>query len=91
VFDSSVAGLGGCPYAPGGTGNVATEDLIYLWNGLGVETGVDLQRLVECADWISKQLGRAPASRVTRALLAKRSAGAFKVGDCWIFGLLTIL
>jgi hydroxymethylglutaryl-CoA lyase len=72
VFDSSVAGLGGCPYAPGATGNVATEDLVYLLNGLGVATGIDLQRLVECADWISKQLGRAPASLVMRALLAKR-------------------
>jgi hydroxymethylglutaryl-CoA lyase len=72
VFDSSIAGLGGCPYAKGATGNVATEDLVYLFNGLGVETGVDLDELVECARWISAQLGREPVSRVSRAMLAKR-------------------
>jgi hydroxymethylglutaryl-CoA lyase len=74
VFDSSVAGLGGCPYAKGATGNVATEDVVYLLHGLGADTGVDLQRLVDCGAWISEQLGRAPQSRVTRALLAKRPA-----------------
>lgn len=73
VFDASVAGLGGCPYAAGATGNVATEDLVYLMNGLGVETGVDLDELVNAAAWISGQLGRAPASRVARATLAKRA------------------
>jgi hydroxymethylglutaryl-CoA lyase len=72
VFDSSVAGLGGCPYAKGATGNVATEDVVYLLHGLGADTGVDLQRLVDCGAWISGQLGREPQSRVTRALLAKR-------------------
>ncbi|RJG03987.1 hydroxymethylglutaryl-CoA lyase [Noviherbaspirillum sedimenti] len=72
-FDSSIAGLGGCPYAKGATGNVATEDLVYLFNGLGVQTGVDLDALVDCADWISGMLGRAPNSRVSRAMLAKRN------------------
>jgi hydroxymethylglutaryl-CoA lyase len=76
AFDSSIAGLGGCPYAKGATGNVATEDLVYLFQGLGVETGIDLDALVECADWISSVLGRAPNSRVTRALLAKQSREA---------------
>ena len=74
TFDSSVAGLGGCPYAKGATGNVATEDVVHLLHGLGAQTGVDLARLVDCAAWISEQLGRAPNSRVSRALLAKRGA-----------------
>jgi len=73
-FDSSVAGLGGCPYAKGATGNVATEDLVYLLHGLGVRTGVDLEALVDCGAWISAELGRATGSRVGRALLAKRPA-----------------
>ncbi|MBK4739194.1 hydroxymethylglutaryl-CoA lyase [Noviherbaspirillum pedocola] len=73
TFDSSIAGLGGCPYAKGATGNVATEDLVYLFNGLDAQTGVDLDALVDCAAWISNVLGRAPNSRVTRAMLAKRS------------------
>jgi hydroxymethylglutaryl-CoA lyase len=72
AFDSSIAGLGGCPYAKGATGNVATEDLVYLFNGLGVETGLDLDALVDCAEWISSVLGRAPTARVSRAMLAKR-------------------
>ena len=71
VFDSSVSGLGGCPYAKGATGNVASEDLVYLFNGLGVETGVDLAALMDCANWISGVLGRPTGSRVTRALSAK--------------------
>ncbi len=74
VFDSSVGGLGGCPYAKGATGNVATEDVVHLLHGLGAETGVALDRLVDVAAWISAALGRAPASRVTRAILAKRPA-----------------
>ncbi|HTY98463.1 MAG TPA: hydroxymethylglutaryl-CoA lyase [Rhodocyclaceae bacterium] len=74
VFDASVAGLGGCPYAAGASGNVATEDVVWLMNGLGIDTGVDLDRLVETAAWISRQLGRPPASRVARALLARRVA-----------------
>jgi len=73
-FDASVAGLGGCPYAKGATGNVATEDVVYLLHGLGAHTGIDLQRLVDTAQWISSQLERAPGSRVSRALLAKRSS-----------------
>jgi hydroxymethylglutaryl-CoA lyase len=72
VFDSSIAGLGGCPYAKGATGNVATEDIVYLLHGLGADTGVELEALVDCAAWISAVLGRAPNSRVTRAMLAKR-------------------
>ena len=71
-FDASVGGLGGCPYAKGATGNVATEDVVYLLHGLGAETGIDLDALVDVAGWISSQLGREPASRVARALLAKR-------------------
>ena len=73
VFDSSVAGLGGCPYAKGATGNVATEDVVYLLHGLGAETGVDLDVLVDCGAWISAQLGRSNGSRVGRAMCAKRS------------------
>lgn len=72
TFDSSIAGLGGCPYAKGATGNVATEDLVYLFDGLGVQTGVDLNALVDCAAWISGKLNREPNSRVTRAMLNKR-------------------
>jgi hydroxymethylglutaryl-CoA lyase len=71
-FDASVGGLGGCPYAKGATGNVATEDVIYLLHGLGADTGIDLDALVDVAAWISSQLGREPVSRVARALLAKR-------------------
>ncbi len=72
VFDSSVSGLGGCPYARGASGNVATEDLVYLLNGLGADTGVDLDALVDVSAWISRQLGREPGSKVARAMLAKR-------------------
>jgi hydroxymethylglutaryl-CoA lyase len=74
VFDASIAGLGGCPYAAGASGNVATEDVVYLMQGLGVSTGVDLDLLVETADWISGVLGRKPGSKVARAVLAKRSS-----------------
>jgi hydroxymethylglutaryl-CoA lyase len=72
VFDSSVAGLGGCPYAKGATGNVATEDIVYLLHGLGADTGVDLDALVDAGAWISAELGRPSGSRVARAMLAKR-------------------
>lgn len=72
TFDASVAGLGGCPYAKGATGNVATEDVVYLLRGLGIDTGIDLDRLVDAGKAISDVLGRPPASRVSRALLAKR-------------------
>jgi hydroxymethylglutaryl-CoA lyase len=73
VFDSSVAGLGGCPYAKGATGNAATEDVVYLLHGLGASTGVDLDALVDCGAWISAQLGRDNGSRVGRAVLGRRS------------------
>ena len=74
VFDSSVAGLGGCPYAKGATGNVATEDVVYLLHGLGIATGVDLDRLVDAGEFICAALGRPTNSKVARALLAKRAA-----------------
>ena len=72
VFDSAAAGLGGCPDAKGATGNVATEDLVYLLHGLGAGTGVDLDALVDCGAWISAQLGRGNGSRVGRAVLSRR-------------------
>ncbi len=72
VFDSSIAGLGGCPYAAGASGNVASEDVLFLLQGLGIETGVDLDKLLAAGQFISRQLGREPASRAARALLAKR-------------------
>ncbi|RQO55589.1 hydroxymethylglutaryl-CoA lyase [Paucibacter sp. KBW04] len=72
-FDASVAGLGGCPYAKGATGNVATEDVVFMLNGLGIETGIDLDLLVDAGAFISGVLGRPPVSRVARALLAKRA------------------
>lgn len=74
TFDSSVAGLGGCPYAKGATGNVATEDVLFMLNGLGVETGVDMDRLVEAGDFICRQLGKPTNSRVARALSARKAA-----------------
>ena len=72
-FDCSISGLGGCPYAKGATGNVATEDVVYLLHGLGIETGLDLDALVDAGQWISEQLGRANGSRAGRALLARRA------------------
>ncbi len=74
VADSSVAGLGGCPYAKGASGNVASEDVLYLLNGLGVRTGVDLAKLAAAGRFISAELGREPASKVARALAAKAAA-----------------
>jgi len=71
-FDTSIAGLGGCPYAKGATGNVATEDVVYLLHGLGVETGLDLDRLVDAGQWISTFLERKSNSRVGNAIAAKR-------------------
>jgi hydroxymethylglutaryl-CoA lyase len=64
TIDASVAGLGGCPYAPGASGNLATEDLVYMLSGLGLATGVDLDALIATARWISSELGRAPVSRL---------------------------
>ena len=72
-FQSSVAGLGGCPYAKGATGNVATEDLVYLLHGMGIETGIDLDKLVDAGAYISDFLGRKSGSRVAVALLNKRA------------------
>jgi hydroxymethylglutaryl-CoA lyase len=74
IFDSSIAGLGGCPYAAGASGNVATEDVVWLLKGLGIDTGIDLDSLVDTGSWISKKLKRESASRVARALLARREA-----------------
>jgi hydroxymethylglutaryl-CoA lyase len=72
VFDASVAGLGGCPYARGATGNVATEDVVFMLDGLGITTGIDLDALVDAGAYISGVLGRPPVSRAAKALLAKR-------------------
>ena len=72
VFDSSVAGLGGCPYAKGATGNAATEDLLYFLHSNGMKTGVDIERVAEVGQWISAELGRDNGSRVGKALLSKR-------------------
>lgn len=71
-FDASVAGLGGCPYAKGATGNVATEDVVYLLDGLGIETGVDLDALVDAGAFISDHLGRRNGSAVANAILSRR-------------------
>jgi len=70
TFDSSVSGLGGCPYAPGATGNVATEDVVYLLHGMGFDTGIDLPKLAEAGRFIGEALGRPTSSRVARALAA---------------------
>ena len=71
-FDTSVAGLGGCPYAKGATGNVATEDVVYMLHGMGIETGIDLDQLIDAGAYISDFLGRKPQSRVAVAVLTKR-------------------
>ena len=73
-FDTSVAGLGGCPYAKGATGNVATEDVVYMLQGMGIETGIDLDALIDAGQYISDFLGRPTQSRVAKALLTKREA-----------------
>jgi len=72
VFDTSVAGLGGCPYAKGATGNVATEDVVFMLHGMGIDTGIDLDALVAAGAFISDALGRPPVSRVGRALLTRQ-------------------
>ena len=72
VFDSSVAGIGGCPYAKGATGNVATEEIIYMLHGMGIATGVDLEKLVDTAEFLSRMLCKASSSRVARALTKGR-------------------
>jgi hydroxymethylglutaryl-CoA lyase len=73
VIDSSVSGLGGCTFAPGATGNVATEDLLYMLKGLGVETGVDLNEVVAVGEFISGYLGRPRTSKVARAILSQKT------------------
>jgi hydroxymethylglutaryl-CoA lyase len=73
TFDASIAGLGGCPYAKGATGNVATEDVVYMLNGLGIASGIDIDKLVDAGEYISKVLGRPPVSRAAKALLSKRA------------------
>jgi hydroxymethylglutaryl-CoA lyase len=72
VIDSAAGGLGGCPYAPGATGNVATEDVVYMLEGMGIATGVDMTKLVAATNVVSKLIGRPPVSRVASALNAKR-------------------
>ena len=74
IYHSSVAGLGGCPYAKGATGNVATEDVLYLMQGLGIKTGIDLQMVVDAGQFISQHLGRKAASRAGNAIAARRAA-----------------
>jgi hydroxymethylglutaryl-CoA lyase len=71
-FDTSVAGLGGCPYAKGATGNVATEDVVYMLHGMGIDTGIDLGKLVDAGKFISDFLSRPPSSRAATAILNKR-------------------
>lgn len=72
IVDSSVGGLGGCPYAKGASGNLASEDLVYMLHGLGMDTGVDLDAVCETAIWISSELGRKPASKLAQVVLARR-------------------
>ena len=73
VIDSAAGGLGGCPYAPGATGNVATEDVVYMLEGMGIGTGVDMAKLLAATNAMSRLLGRRPVSRVATALNAKAS------------------
>jgi hydroxymethylglutaryl-CoA lyase len=73
VIDSAAGGLGGCPYAPGATGNVATEDVVYMLEGLGIATGVDMQKLLAATNEVARLIGRPPVSRVAAALNAKRA------------------
>jgi hydroxymethylglutaryl-CoA lyase len=73
IFHSSVAGLGGCPYAKGATGNVSTEDVLYMMNGLGIETGIDFNAVVDAGQFISQHLGRKAVSRAGNAVAAKRA------------------
>jgi hydroxymethylglutaryl-CoA lyase len=76
TFDSSIAGLGGCPYSPGATGNVATEDVLYMLDGMGIETGVDMDALLDTAEFICSRLDRSTVSRAGRALGLKRKKAA---------------
>jgi hydroxymethylglutaryl-CoA lyase len=72
-YDTSSAGLGGCPYAKGATGNVATEDVVYMLHGMGIDTGIDLDKLIDAGKFISDYLERKPNSRAATALLNKRA------------------
>lgn len=76
TFDSAVGGLGGCPYSPGATGNVATEDVVYFMETLGMSTGVDLDAVADIGDWIAGELGKPNASSVGKAVLGARARGA---------------
>jgi len=76
IFDSSIAGLGGCPYSPGATGNVATEDVLYMLDGMGVETGIDMNKLLVAAEYICEHLGRPTYSRAGRAIMSKQRRAA---------------
>ncbi|CAG9177821.1 3-hydroxy-3-isohexenylglutaryl-CoA/hydroxy-methylglutaryl-CoA lyase [Cupriavidus laharis] len=82
IFHASVAGLGGCPYAKGATGNVATEDVLYMLHGLGIHTGIDLEAVVRTGDYISQAIGRTNSSRVGRALLTKWAAASEATPAC---------
>jgi hydroxymethylglutaryl-CoA lyase len=73
TFDASVAGLGGCPYAKGASGNVATEDVVYMLHGLGIRTGVDLDKVVDTGQWICGVIGKEPASKAGKAIAAKKA------------------
>jgi hydroxymethylglutaryl-CoA lyase len=75
IFHSSIAGLGGCPYAKGATGNVATEDVLYMLKGLDIETGIDFDAAIYAGEYITKKIGRPNASRAGRAITAKKSNG----------------
>jgi hydroxymethylglutaryl-CoA lyase len=82
-FDSSVSGLGGCPYAKGATGNVATEELVYLFHRLGWQTGVNLEALINCSFWISEQMGRPVGSKVARAIYNERRSEETEKVHCY--------
>lgn len=77
VFDSSVAGLGGCPYAKGASGNVATEDLVYMLHGMGIDTGIDMDLLLEAGRYICEELGKSTESKVAKALSGKEKPTKF--------------
>lgn len=78
IVDSSIAGLGGCPYAKGASGNVATEDVVYMLHGLGIRTNVDMTKLMKAGDFINKQLGR-PSGSKTAIALSRVTADASKI------------
>jgi hydroxymethylglutaryl-CoA lyase len=78
-FDTSVGGLGGCPFAKGATGNVATEDVVYMLHGMGIATGIDLDRLIDAGVYINQALGREPNSRVSKAIRTKRETDSCAV------------